>query len=308
MDRVIAFDPALSRFKPLKQIYCFDDFDRGSKGWVDLTPNFRLENFEPRRAGIDLTRWGPCMLSSATFSRVGTHGSFDGIYSLKLATRPTAAPYQDAPRPGSMSQAIKRLSIPSGPQLLQVEMWFAYKPEQDRTGLGEKDVRAFGFLWDIQDAEYRFMPTVRYLNSVNGELTQRWQYAYTPAAVTPEQWELGNKGWCLPGIDSQWWGRRYPDGRTDGFQWVPEGKQKLCYNESDDKINWLYFRFLFNLKKREYVELQSGDRTFDLRGLKPTLAPAYANITGLLNPSLWVEADTDRRVFLYVDSVLISVE
>ena len=32
------------------------------------------------------------------------------------------------------------------------------------------------------------------------------------------------------------------------------------------------------------------------------------NIDGLINPVFWVEADTDRRVFLYIDSIVISVE
>jgi hypothetical protein len=150
------------------------------------------------------------------------------------------------------------------------------------------------------------MPAVRYLNAMDGVLVQKWQYARVIEGLRIEDWEWGQKGWCVPGIDSQWWGRRHEDGSTDGFRWVPDGAQRLCYNESDDKFNWLYFRLLFNLARREYVEMQSGSRTFDLRRLAPTLAPAYANIPELLNPSLWIEADTDRRVFLYVDSALIS--
>ena len=72
--------------------------------------------------------------------------------------------------------------------------------------------------------------------------------------------------------------------------------------------NWLYFRFLFDMEKREYVELQSCKKTFDLRGIQPTLAPTYANIDDLLNASLWIETDTERRAFLYVDSIVISLE
>ena len=70
----------------------------------------------------------------------------------------------------------------------------------------------------------------------------------------------------------------------------------------------MYVRFLFDTVKHEYVELQSGQRLFDLRGLGPTLADPYSNIDGLLNTVFWVEADTNRRVFLYIDSVVISVE
>ena len=50
-----------------------------------------------------------------------------------------------------------------------------------------------------------------------------------------------------------WYGRRYPDGRTDGYQFLPDGKQHLCYNESDDKINWMYLRLTFDTASRQYV-------------------------------------------------------
>ena len=307
MDRVLAFEPSLSRFRPLEDIICYDDFDKGPNGWVDLTPNFKFENFEPRKGPIDLTQWGPVMLSTASFSLVGTHGSMDGIYSLKLSTRPVAGPYEEKPVPGSMGHAIKRLSMHQMKGLIQYEMWFAYKPEQDRIGFSEKDIRAFGVMLDLQDDEYRYMPAIRYVNSVNGELKQFWQYSQA-ADVTDEEWEYGKKGWCVRGIDPQWFGKRYADGRTDGFQEVPDGAQKLCYNESDDKINWLYFRFLFDNAKREYVEFQSGDKTFDLRGNQPTLVKPYANISGLFNPVVWIETDTNRRAFMFIDSIVISVK
>ncbi|HML20288.1 MAG TPA: hypothetical protein PKD09_01490 [Aggregatilinea sp.] len=306
MNHTIAFPPGLSRFQPLPTILCYDDFDRGTNGWVDLKPNYRFEGFEPRKGPLDLTRWGPTMLSSATFAFPGTHGSMDGTYSLKLTTRPIANPYEQIPAPGSLGHAIKRMAMHQPPGLLQFEMWYTYTPEQDRIGLGEKDIRAFGFLFDLQDGQYRYMPGVRYLNAVNGELVQRWQYCNADG-VTDAEWEYGMEGWCKRGIDPQWFGRRYADGHTDGFKDVPDGAQHLCYNESDDKINWMYLRLTVDLEKRAYVEMQSGNRVFDLRGLSPTLVPGYANIEGLLNPMLWVETDTDRRVFLYVDSVVISM-
>jgi hypothetical protein len=185
-------------------------------------------------------------------------------------------------------------------------MWYAYHPEFDRPGLGEADVRAFGLLIDLQDEEYRYFPAVRYLNSANGQLKQFWQYANADD-VTDEDWEYGQKGgWFKKGIDPQWFGQRHPDGRTAGFKPVPGGHQTLVYNETDDKINWHYFRFQVDLDKREYVELQSGTQTFDLRGLKPTLVPKYERLHGLLNPSLWVETDTNRRAFLFIDSAVVS--
>lgn len=300
------FDPALSKFSPLEHILCYDDFDRGACGWVDLTPNFTLEGFNARPSIIDKTQWGPVMLSTATFSHVGTHGSMDGIYSLKLTTRPVAARYEEPPAAGSMGHAIKRLSTHRKLGQVQFETWYAYKPEMDRIGLSEQDVRAFGLFFDVQDADYRYFIGARYLNSANGELQQRWQFVQA-ADVSDEAWAYGTSGdWCKRGVDPMWYGQRYADGSTDGYKDVPGGQQQLCYNESDDKINWLYLRLLVDLDKREYVELQSGAKTFDLRGIQPTFVPPYARIEGLLNPSLWVEADTDRRAFLFVDSVLIS--
>jgi len=305
MQHMIAFPPGLSRFQPLETILTYDDFDTGLNGWLDLKPNYRFEGFDPRKGPLDLTRWGPTMLSSATFAFPGTHGSMSGTYSLKLTTRPVANKYEEIPAAGSLGHAIKRLSMHKT-GLAQFEMWYTYTPEQDRIGLGEKDIRAFGVLFDVQDGQYRYMPAVRYLNAVNGELVQRWQYG-NAEGVTDAEWEYGVEGWCKRGIDPQWFGRRHADGSTDGFKFVPDGAQKLCYNESDDKINWMYLRFQVDLATRQYVELQSGDRKFDLRGLAPTLVPAYANIEGLLNPMLWIETDTNRRVFLYVDSIVLSI-
>lgn len=298
----------LAKFQPLPRILSHDDFDTGPNGWVDLTPNFTEPDFDSRDSPVNRKIFGPCMLSSNTYRLVGTHGSMNGTYSLKVATRKAADPYTSPSVSGGFGQAIKRLSVHRPRGLLQFEMWFTYKAEQDRPGLGENDVRAFGFMFDLQDAEYRCFPAVRYLNAVHGEMKQHWQYAVA-TEVSDEEWTYGHRGeWHVRGIDPQWFGRRYPDGTTDGFRQIPGSEQKLCFNESDDKINWLYFRFLFDMGKRQYVELQSGEKAFDMRGLSPTLVQPYERITSLLNPSVWIETDADRRSFLYLDSVLLSCE
>jgi hypothetical protein len=308
MQYTAAFDQGLVKYQPLRHILAYDDFDRGFCGWVDLTPNFTLENFEARESIVEKKHFGPIMLSTASFGLVGTHGSMDGIYSLKLCTRPEARPYEEPPAPGGMSHAIKRLTVHRPRGLTQIEMWFAYTPEMDRSGLSESSIRAFGTLFDVQDEECRYFIGARYVNSVNGAMKQRWQYAHA-ADVTNEEWAYGTSGdWCKRGVDPLWYGRRRSDGSADSWQWVEGGEQQLCYNESDDKINWLYLRFLFDAAKREYVELQSGEEVYDLRGLQPCMAPPYARIRGLLNPLVWIETDTNRRVFLYVDSVCISTE
>src|SRR3546814_9192142 len=97
------------------------------------------------------------------------------------------------------------------------------------------------------------------------------------ADVTDEEWAYGTSGdWCKRGIDPIWYGRRHEDGSTDGFRFVPDGKQELCYNESDDKSNWTYVRLLYDTEKKEYVEFKSRARVLELRGLSPCRSAPYA--------------------------------
>ncbi|SDS49166.1 DUF6772 family protein [Jiangella sp. DSM 45060] len=309
MNRVIAHDRQLERFRPLSRIITFDDFDTGFNGWMDLTPNYVEENYESFPSAVDLSSWAPSMLSSASMRFAASHGSMDGTYSLKLTTRPVSAPHTEPPADGSMGVVLKRLSRFGDPTLIQIEAWYAYTPEQDREGHGEEDIRAFGFYFDIQDGEHRYMPGVRYVNSLGGRLVKRWQYWKASEGVTHEDWNFGVEGgWCKPGIDNLWYGRRHEDGSSDGYQWVPGGDQDLLYNESPDKINWLYFRLTVDVAKREYVELQSMDQVFDLRGIQPTLADRYRAIDNLINPIFYVETDADRSVHLFLDSVVYSTE
>ncbi len=48
------------------------------------------------------------------------------------------------------------------------------------------------------------------------------------------------------------------------------------------------------------------NNVWNLRGCKPTPVDPFPRINYLQNPVFWIEADTNRRVFLYVDSVCIS--
>jgi hypothetical protein len=308
MKKVVAYERGLEKFDPLSRILVHDDFDLGFNGWLDLTPNFVQDDYRQQRSRLDLTRWAPTMISSAPMRFASSHGSMEGTYSLKLSTRPVAGPYEQPPVPGGMGVAIKRLSRSEpGMRLIQIEAWYAYTPQQDRIGIGEEDIRAFGFFFDIQDAQHRWQPGVRYVNSVNGAPVKRWQYWRVADGVTRRDWCMGAEdGWEEVGIDGLWCGRRFPDGSADAFQWVPDGEQDLIYNESPDKLNWLYLRLVVDLERREYVELQSMDRVFDLRGVSPTLAPAYKGITNLINPVFFVETDTDRSVNLFIDSVVYS--
>ena len=258
---------------------------------------------------VDLERWAPTMLSAAPMRFAATHGSMEGNYSLKLSTRPVANRYEEPPAAGSMGTAIKRLSRTELQKKIQIEAWYSYTPQQDRFGKGEEDIRAFGFYWDLQDSEYRYMPGVRYVNSVNGKLVKKWQYWRATEGVTRKDWCFGlEDGWQEPGVDNLWYGRRYPDGSADAYQWVPNGEQELVYNESPDKINWMYFRLTFDFERRKYIELQSLDRVFDLDGLAPTMSPRYESIDNLINPIFYVETDTNRSVNFFIDSIVYSTE
>ncbi|HIG29553.1 MAG TPA: hypothetical protein EYQ50_17855 [Verrucomicrobiales bacterium] len=180
-------------------------------------------------------------MGSLNFGYAGTHGALNGNYALKLTTKPTAAAYDKPPIPGSQGLAIKRLSA-RGQGKTQIELWYTYKPEQDRVGIGENDIRAFGVCFDIQDHEDRYFIGLRYLNSMDGKYVGRWQYAQAND-VTDKEWAYDTEGdWCKRGIDPQWFGKAHEDGSTDGWQWVLDGEQKLVYNESDDKVNWQYLR------------------------------------------------------------------
>jgi hypothetical protein len=116
-----------------------------------------------------------------------------------------------------------------------------------------------------------------------------------------------NRVFLQRGVDPQWHGRRDEQGSGDAFYDIPDSHQPLCFNETPDKINWHYFALTVDLKKREYVELQSVNRIFDLRGIGPGQVDAFPRINQLLNPVVWIEADTSRRVFLYVDSIVNSM-
>ncbi len=131
------------------------------------------------------------MISAAPMRYAASHGSMEGMYSLKLSTRDRAAPYEEQPSPGSVGVAIKRLSRHQ-PNLryIQMEAWYSYTPSQDREGLGEEDIRAFGFFFDLQDKESRWQPGVRYVNSVNGKLKKSWQIFQASEGVTREQWSF----------------------------------------------------------------------------------------------------------------------
>lgn len=299
--------PAVSRYNPLARVLCADDFDRGHNGWLDLRPNFVKPGYRAQSDEVDLVHWGPTMISSASFPRAGTHGSMSGTYSLKLSTRPNAAPADERPAPGGMGIALKRLSQPGPIERLKLEAWLTYIPEDDREGFADKDVRAFGCFVDLQTGGNRWQPGVRYVNSIGGTPVRRWQWFGVSPSATDASWSYGQEGWHVRGIDTQWYGTRHADGSSEGYQWVDAEPRAAVSNESDDKINWMYFALTVDVANRSYESLYFVDREYDLRGLAPEYAKPYAGLDGLINPVFFVETDTDRRAFLFIDSVVLSV-
>ena len=126
-------DVRLSRYDPLPRIIAFDDFDQGFCGWTQLVGNYEntLDAMLPGYA-----QHSAPMLSQCQAWEFGSHGSQDGMYSLKVATKP---------RRGAQNVAIKRMTFRKrGP--IRLEFTFTFKPEANELQLSETDVRSFGFL------------------------------------------------------------------------------------------------------------------------------------------------------------------
>ncbi|CAM3667906.1 hypothetical protein EXU48_19860 [Occultella glacieicola] len=269
---------AADGFEPLSQILLDDDFDRGLQGWTLLTGNYEgsLDTILPEQRDFR-----PPMLSNLTMWDTGTAGSLHGSYAMKLATRA---------RRDSIAVALKRLTFRRA-QPIRVEGWVTSKPEATSMTLSDRDVRSFGIFLDLQDDEHRVMPHLRFLNADgDGPPRHQWQYKASPrraqtiSSETRTHFHLGNDQW------------------TD----VPDGRQDLCYNELATKQNWHYLRVDFDLATMRYLEFQCNDRVWSGASLEPLTMPAWPNLRGMLNVGFWVDANTDSRSFLYVDSVMLS--
>src|SRR5271163_3839031 len=106
---ILDTDPLLSRYNPLSRILCVDRFKEGMNAWQAYFPDYdgatdypgRDPNFEPLEAMTKAALVGSKeridrkfpvgprpvpMLSSLTSWDVGTVGSWDGCYALKVPT------------------------------------------------------------------------------------------------------------------------------------------------------------------------------------------------------------------------------
>jgi hypothetical protein len=269
----------LSRFSPLSRIITFDDFDTGLNGWTNLVGNYEgsLDTMLPQYRDLR----GP-MLSNGTMWDTGSAGSWDGTYAMKLATKPTA---------GSLGVTVKRLTWRELGKI-QLEAYVTFKPEATEMALSELDVRAFGFVFDLQDSKSRVMPHLRYLNALEGEQIGQWQYKSHLESLEA----IGGSGKTKSHFHLA----------GDGWENLPGDRQLLCYNEIATKQNWHYMRMTFDLKDMSFAAFQFNDRNYDVSGMTPMMMPAMANLWCMLNLVFFLETDIDKRAFLSVDSVLLS--
>lgn len=277
-------NPRLSRFDPLERILFYDDFDTGINGWSELIGNYEdtLDSILPEFRDLR-----PPQLSNLTMWDTGTAGSMEGNYALKVASRP---------HKGAIAVNIKRQTFRVRKNI-QLECYFTFKPEAAALQLSELDVRAFGVLFDLQDGknpEYRWMPHLRFLNALDGEYQGKWQVKPETRTFT----DIGGSGKTVSHFHLG----------PEGWEDVPNGDQKLCYNEIATKMNWYYLKINVDLDARRFSGFQCNDHIFQGEDLKYIQIPAMPNLACMLNTAFWVETDVDKRAFLYLDSVLLSGE
>ena len=270
-------DPELSKFDPLPRILFFDRFNQGHHGWTTLVGNYE-DNIDSMHPGYQQIR--PPMLSNLSHWDTGSHGAMSGSYALKLAT---------FPRTGAQTVTIKRITYRRACPI-KLEFYFTYKPEATTLKLSKLDVRSVGILFDLQDDRHRVMPHLRYVNSHGGKPVQRWQYKeklvdfHRFSGETVTHYHLADQDWVdLPGED-----------------------QELCYNEIPTKVNWHYAAIGIDLRTMRFLSFQCNDRIYDMKGVGALTLDAMPNLRGMLNVAFFAEADSDKRTFLYLDSVLLS--
>lgn len=306
-DAIRSADPQLSKFNPLPRILAHDDFSTGTHGWTELIGNF------DGRGDLDtvddhMRDFRPPQLSNCTFFDTGTHGAMSGTYALKLATRPY---------PGHTSTAIRRLTM-SGRGLLQIEAYFTYKAEATLGG-GEEENEFGEVSWDgnlhpseaqfgaftvatdlCGDGGLRYHTVARYQNAdADGRLIKKIMYPVVPEPTPREHFEGKVK---LP------YAADFTAPNPEDWQSIGEPLD-LCFNEVPTKVNWHYLRWTIDTAARKNVELQINDHITDMRDVPvPPYEEKYDSLENLLNFYFSVRTLSGVRNFLYLDSVVISVD
>lgn len=306
-EAIRSSDPRLSKFSPLSRILAFDDFNQGTNGWTELLGNYdgkgNLDTVDDH-----MRDFRPPQLSNMTFFDTGTHGGMTGTYALKLATRPY---------PGHTATAIRRLTM-SGRGLLQIEAYLTYKAEVTLGGGDENDTYG-DVAWDANlhpseaqfgaftvatdlcgDGGLRYHTVARYQNTdVDGKFVRQLMYPNVPEPTPREQFEGKIK---LP------YAADFTAPNPEDWQLFGE-EQDLCFNEVPTKVNWHYLRWVIDTEKRKNVEIQINDRVTDMRDIPvPAYEERYESLENLLNFYFSVRTLSGIRNFLYLDSVVISVD
>ena len=298
-------DPRLSKFNPLRRILVHDDFNSGTHGWIELIGNHD-QHGDLDTVDEHMSDFRPPQISSCNFFDVGTHGAMSGTYALKVATKPET---------GHTGVAIRRLTM-AGRGLVQFETYLAYKAEAasptngaaDAPGGGQWDANnhpseqqfgCFTVATDICDGT-RYHNVVRYLNTdLDHNVRHQWVAPTVPEPTPREHFEGKLK---LP--------RNADFTAPNPEDWKAFGEpQDFCFNEVPTKVNWHYLRWVIDTKTRRNVELQLNDVVHDMSDVEiPPYTEKYESLQNLLNFYVSVRTHTDVRNFVYLDSVLISVD
>jgi hypothetical protein len=306
-EAIRSSDPRLSKFSPLSRILAFDDFNQGTNGWTELLGNYDGKG-DLDTVDDHMRDFRPPQLSNMTFFDTGTHGGMTGTYALKLATRPY---------PGHTATAIRRLTM-SGRGLLQIEAYLTYKAEATLGGGDEND--SYGDVaWDANlhpseaqfgaftvatdlcgDGGLRYHTVARYQNTdADGKFVRQLMYPNVPEPTPREHFEGKIK---LP------YAADFTAPNPEDWHLFGE-EQELCFNEVPTKVNWHYLRWVIDTDKRRNVEIQINDRVTDMRDISvPAYEERYESLENLLNFYFSVRTLSGIRNFLFLDSVVISVD
>jgi hypothetical protein len=300
---ILSADRQLSRFDPLEHILFYDEFDEGINGWIPLGPDYdgmeaypgcptRMEDLPP--VALQRDRWQSkdwpagtahrinIMLSSLSTWDVGSTGSWNGTYVLKLCS---------APVKNSLGYMVKRISNPWWNKL-RFEAYLTFKADYPDYRLGQKDVNGFIIGYDFQDPDSvenpsRFRPCIRYYNAdEQGNFVHKWQAQFGATAGFLDSGTLNKEGW------------------TD----VEDGQQEIPFNRAPTKYQFVYLRFTVDLASHTYVDLYCHGKEMDVAGQPHSLTrkPFVPGCPGLLNVDIGVLTNTDKRAFLLIDSIVMS--
>lgn len=298
---IVAADPRLSRFDPLPRILSYCDFDDGPGGWATLIGNHSgdLDEVEPIKRDLR-----PAQLSACGFFDIGTHGSMDGTYALKLATRAD---------PRSWSTAMKRLtSRELG--LVRFETYFTFKAEQTFGGSPEgrgfdgnvsPSEEQFGFftlmcdVWGGAD-DRRFLCALRYVNTdKEGTLHRKWMYKLPRLGGSSRDYVAGRLTGDRDDLDAL---------SQDDWADVEDGYSPMCFNETATKINWHYLSWTFDTSTARSVELRVNEHVMDLTRVPVPTSGPWDALNHILNIRIDLHTHLPVRNFLFLDSTLISVD